>query len=104
DWMDASDGRMGRRLWGLFEGSGKFNGAMASFTLLETEYAQGRYGFDRLDDLSSLVAAGSIDPAEYAMIRREMQSLNEKNQYFYSVNSYLYVGEPDKQGMQSGGR
>lgn len=101
DWMDAADGQMGRRLWGLFEGSGKYKGKIASFTLLETEYREGRYGFDRLHDLSSLVEAGSIDRAEYEMICREMQSLSDQSKYFYSVNSYIYVGEPCNKRMQS---
>ncbi len=94
DWMETSDGRMGRRLWELFEGSGKFRGKIASFTLLETEYRAGNYGFDRLHDLSVLVEAGSIEPAEYRLICDEMQALSAKKGYFYSVNSYIYVGEP----------
>jgi len=94
EWMEASDGQMGRRLWGLFEGGGKFKGTIASFTLLETEYREGKYGFDRLHDLSSLVRDGSIDPTEYEMICSEMQDLSDENKYLYSVNSYIYAGEP----------
>lgn len=99
DWMEASDGQVGRRLWGLFEGSGKFKGKMASFTLMETEYREGRYGFDRLHDISGLVGAGGIEPAEYEMICREMRSLSDQNQYFYSVNSYIYAGVPHDKHM-----
>ena len=94
DWMEASDGQMGRRLWGLFEGSGKFKGDIASFTLLETEYREGKYGFDRLRDLSGLVEGGSIESSEYETICSEMQELSDARKYFYSVNSYIYVGEP----------
>lgn len=96
DWMEAADGQMGRRLWGLFEGSGKYKGKISSFTLLETEYQEGKYGFDRLHDLSGLVGAGNIEFDEYEMICREMRSLSDQNKYFYSVNSYIYVGEPHK--------
>jgi len=94
DWMEASDGQMGRRLWSLFEGSGKFKGTIASFVLLETEFREGKYGFGRLRDLSCLVEGGSIDPTEYEIICNEMQGLSEENKYFYSVNSYIYAGEP----------
>lgn len=94
EWMEASDGQMGRRLWGLFEGSGKFKGKIASFTLLETEFREGKYGFDRLRDLSSLAESGSIEPTEYEMIFSEMQDLSDASKYFYSVNSYIYAGEP----------
>ena len=92
--MEVSDGQMGRRLWGLFEGSGKFMGEITSFTLLETEFREGKYGFDRLRDLSSLVAYGDIEPAEYEMICSEMQALSDTSKYFYSVNSYVYSGNP----------
>ncbi len=91
-WMDASDGQMGRRLWGVFEGSGLFTGFMESFTLLETEYEKGRYGFDRLQDLGALVATGRIGKTDYDMICDEMKALARNGEYFYSVNSYIYVG------------
>ena len=90
--MDASDGQMGRRLWGLFQGSGLFDGSMESFTLLETRYEPGQYGYDRLQDLAGLVKAGTIDGTEYDMICEEMKALAESKKYFYSVNSYVYLG------------
>lgn len=92
-WMDASDGQMGRRLWGLFQGSGMFMGAMESFTLLETVYEKDQYGFDRLQDLVGLVKAGRIDKAEHDMIHAEMMTLAESSTYFYSLNSYIYIGK-----------
>ena len=92
-WMDASDGQMGRRLWGLFEGSGLFTGVMESFTLLETQYEKGQYGFDRLQDLASLVKSGRIAETEYEVICGEMKALAESKRYFYSLNSYIYFGK-----------
>jgi SAM-dependent methyltransferase len=92
-WMDACDGQMGRRLWGIFQGSGMFKGKMESFTLLETEYDKGNYGYDRLQDLAGLVKRGRIEESEYGLIRHEMENLKLRNQYFYSVNSYIYLGK-----------
>ncbi|GJL64136.1 MAG: SAM-dependent methyltransferase [Nitrospirales bacterium] len=94
DWMKASDGQMGRRLWSLFEGSGKFKGKIVSYTLLETEFREGKYGFDRLRDLSSLVKNGIIETTDYEIICAEMQDLSDTSKYFYSINSYIYAGEP----------
>jgi SAM-dependent methyltransferase len=91
-WMDASDGQMGRRLWGLFEGCGAFAGSMESFTLMETCYEAGQYGYDRLQDLDGLVKAGKIDGTEYEMVCDEMKALSESRQYFYSVSCYIYLG------------
>jgi SAM-dependent methyltransferase len=92
NWMDASDGQMGRRLWGLFQGSGLFKGRADSFTLIETEYEKGKYGYDRLHDLVDLVAGGVIHKNDYDLILKEMDSLNRRGQYFYTVNSYIYYG------------
>lgn len=94
DWMDDCDGQMGRRLWGLLEGSGRFNGRIECFTLLETQFHEGQYGFDRLQDLSCLVQTGKIESSEYHMICKEMETLTGSNMYFYSVNSYIYIGRP----------
>ena len=94
EWMEDADGQMGRRLWGLFEGSGKFKGKITSYTLLETEFREGNYGFDRLHDLAGLVKSGDIEPGDYDKICREMRDLSNTRKYFYSVNSYIYVGEP----------
>ena len=94
DWMETSDGQMGRRLRGLFEVSGKFKGNIVSFTLIETEFREGRYGYDRLSDLSELVGNGVIDPSEYEMICNEMKALSNTKEYFYSLNSYIYSGQP----------
>lgn len=92
DWMDACDGQMGRRLWGLFEGSGMFEGSMDTFTLLETRYEAGQYGHDRLHDLIGLVKTGAIDGTEYEVVCNEMNALSESKNYFYSLNSYIYLG------------
>ncbi len=101
DWMETCDGQMGRQLWGLFEGSGIYRGKISSFTLLETEYRKGKYGYDRLQDLVGLVEVGSIETAEYEMVCSEMQDLADRKQYFYSLNSYIYIGEPHNKRIQS---
>jgi hypothetical protein len=91
--MDAVDGQMGRQLWGLFEGSGVFTGTMDSFTLVETLYEKGKYGYELLQDLRNLVDAGRLSAAEHDMICNEMAESARSQNYFYSVNSYIYVGK-----------
>ncbi len=91
-WMDTADGQMGRKLWGLFQGSGMFDGRVEVFSLIETEYRQGKYGHDRLRDLASLIGKGTIDKSDYDLILSEMEELQKNRRYFYSVNSYLYCG------------
>ena len=93
EWMDACDGQMGRKLWAIFQGSGLFKGNMEIFSLLETDYSEGRYGYDRLKDLYGLVVNGKLDKDEYKIILDEMAELKEKNEYFYSLSSYIYIGK-----------
>ena len=69
--MDSSDGLMGRKLWGFFQGSGMFDGRVESFCLIETEYEKEKYGYDRLRDLVALVEKRTIDKRE--AVWREVQ-------------------------------
>jgi SAM-dependent methyltransferase len=91
-WMDACDGQMGRKLWGIFQGSGLFKGHIEIFSLIETEFKVGRYGFDRLQDLYWLVRSGRLNMAEHQLIIDEMKDIYQKGKYFYSINSYIYAG------------
>lgn len=92
-WMDACDGQMGRKLWGLLQDSGLFTGSMHAYTLLETEFTKGRYGFDRFSDVRELVNSWDFPRADYDTALAELQALHDKGEYFYSLTSYIYVGE-----------
>jgi hypothetical protein len=83
---------MGRKLWGLFKESGRFQGGMETYTLVETEYSPRNYGYDRLHDLSSRVREGEIPRAEYDLILNEMDSLQRQGRFFYSLTSHIYIG------------
>lgn len=91
-WMEASDGQMGRKMWGLFQGSGQFRGEIQAHVLLETEYSPGRYGYDRLRDMSSLIGSEQIRTADYEGVLSEMERLQQQGKYFYSLTSYIYLG------------
>lgn len=91
-WMDEADGQMGRKLWGLFEGSGKFHGSPDAFCLLETEYVAGKYGYDRAQDLFQLVENGEFSEGDYLDFRHELSESSHRGEYFYSVTSFVYHG------------
>jgi ubiquinone/menaquinone biosynthesis C-methylase UbiE len=91
-WMDICDGQMGRKLWGLFEGSKKFRGKPASFNLIETTYAKGKYGFDRMQDIATISDKCMIEKDEYKKLHNEFVKNEVKGQYFFSVTSFLYCG------------
>jgi len=60
---EASDGQMGRNFGVYFKNSGLFKGDVKIFSLIETEYEPGKYGYDRLHDLAGLVNQGKLDSA-----------------------------------------
>ncbi len=93
DWMDASDGQMGRRLWGLLEGSGLFKGSMDTFTLLESRYEASQYGYDRLHDLIGLVKTGVIDGTKYNMVCSEMKALTESKKILLQLEFIHILGK-----------
>ncbi len=92
DWMDSADGMMGRKLWSIFEGSQLFRGKVEVYNQIETEFVEGKYGYETMMGFSGLVKNGKITEQELVTVVEEMKLLNEKNQYFYSLNSYLYIG------------
>jgi SAM-dependent methyltransferase len=92
-WMDACDGMMGRKLWGLFQRSQRFTGRIAVFTLVETNYEPGQYGYDRMQDLKKLAERGALAVADYQRLHQEMTGLAQCGAYFYSLNSYIYLGQ-----------
>jgi SAM-dependent methyltransferase len=93
DWMDHTDPWMGRRLWGLFGGSGLFQGTTLARSLTETRFAPGFYGYDRAQDLAVLVERGSVSADDYDRFVSEQQTLDSEGAYFYSVTEFVYVGQ-----------
>lgn len=91
-WMDEADGQMGRKLWGLFEGTGKFHGSSDAICLVETEYEAGRYGYDRVHDLSRLVEISGFNRGEYEQFCRDLSESRARGEYFYSITSFIYHG------------
>jgi ubiquinone/menaquinone biosynthesis C-methylase UbiE len=92
-WMDNCDGQMGRKLWGLFEGSNKFRGQPAAFNLIETAYEKGKYGYDRMQDIAAISKKCMNPKNEYEKLHNEMMINNIKGQYFFSLTSFIYCGE-----------
>jgi len=96
DWMDNSDGQMGRKLWSIFEGSKLFKGEMEIFNIIETEFTKGNYGYMTMSYLQNFMSEDENLNSEVKSIYDEMELLNKKNEYFYSLNSYIYQGRKVK--------
>ena len=95
-WMPTSDGWMGRRLWGVFQESGLFEGRMDAYTHTSTRYEAGCYGFDRSRDFEGLVKRGKISQDEYDGFVGGLDRLAEQERYFFAITMFSYVGSKNR--------
>jgi SAM-dependent methyltransferase len=93
-WMVDCDGWMGRRLWGAFNKSGLFDGSIQTFVITNTEFDEPYQGHARIHDFSSLVSQGKITAEEYSAFLEDIKTTAAKGEYFYSVTTFIYIGQP----------
>ncbi len=93
-WMNSSDSWMGRRLWGLFNNSGLFEGYISVYNVLETEYTEGSFGYNFSKDIEFLTKenVGVLSIEEYHQFINELIEANNSGTYFYSKPYYIYKG------------
>ena len=91
-WMTDCDSWMGRRLWRVFNRSGLFAGGVHAYVITDTEFAPGRIGYERVKDFEALVRRNLISQDDYERFYRDVESLAENGEYFYSTTMYAYVG------------
>lgn len=91
-WMEHADGWMGRRLWGIMETTGLFDGAVHARVLTNTEYAPGWYGHARVQDFASLARRGLVSREDHERVVADLEALSREGRYFYSITGYAYVG------------
>jgi len=92
-WMAASDGWMGRRLWPTFQGSSLFAGRIETYTLTNTVYAPGWFGYEQVGAFGALARRGLVSPDDYARFQDDIAAQAKRGEYFYSITLYVYVGQ-----------
>lgn len=92
-WMAASDGWMGRRLWPTFQRSGLFVGQIETYTLMNTVFAPGWYGYEQVGAFGALARRGLISADDYARFCDDIAAQAARGEYFYSLTLYVYVGQ-----------
>ena len=93
EWMAACDGWMGRRLWPTFQQSGLFEGRIEMYTLTNTVYAPGWYGYEQVQAFGALARRGLLPAEDYARFQADIAAQAARNEYFYSITLYTYVGQ-----------
>jgi SAM-dependent methyltransferase len=91
-WMDHADGWMGRRLWGVFNATGLFDGGAQARVLTNTEYTAPWFGYENAQTFRSLIKRGLAEAEDCDRFEREQSALHAQGRYFYSITGYAYVG------------
>ena len=91
-WMADADGWMGRRLWRTFQETGLFTGHVDAYVHTSTRFEPGDYGWQRSQDFGSMVKRGMITAEEYERFIAALEELARRNQYFYAITIFSYVG------------
>lgn len=92
DWMEYSDGWMGRRMGGLFHQSCDFEGQLLARTLTNTQFQANSFGYERIQDFSRLLQHGLILASDYQQLLTEVRKRVEAGRYFYSITCFVFVG------------
>ncbi len=91
-WMDHADGWMGRRLWGVFNATGLFDGTAQARVLTNTAYSAPWFGYENAQAFRSLAKRGLAHVEDCERFEQDQAALHEQGRYFYSITGYAYVG------------
>lgn len=90
-WMAHADGWMGRRLRGVFHGTGLMGGAVHARVLTNIAYEPGWFGYENAQAFSALVRRGLVPAEEYDRFLAEQVALAAAGRYFYSITGFAYT-------------
>jgi SAM-dependent methyltransferase len=91
-WMAHADGWMGRRLWGIFNATGRFTGTVEARVLTNTRYEAPCFGHENAQAFRSLVKRGLASADDHARFARDQAELHARGRYFYAITGFAYVG------------
>ena len=91
-WMEHADPWMGRRLWGVFNQTECFDGAVHTRMLTNTAYEAPWFGYENARAFRSLVKRGLAAAEDVARFEREQAELHAQGRYFYGITGFAYVG------------
>ena len=93
-WMDDLDSWIGRRMYGYFNKSKLFKSSVIVHNVVETEYAEGTFGYDLSVDIAWLHKenTGVLNEEEYNAFINNLKSAQEEGHYIFSKPYYIYKG------------
>jgi ubiquinone/menaquinone biosynthesis C-methylase UbiE len=93
-WMDELDSWIGRRMFGYFNESGLFDSSAIVHNVIETEYAEDKFGYDLSMDIAWLYKenTGALNEDEYVEFINNLKSAQKEGKYIFSKPYYIYKG------------
>ena len=93
-WMDDLDSWIGRRMYGFFNKSQLFESSVTVHNVVETEYAEGTFGYDLSSDIAWLYKenTGAVNEGEYNEFISNLKSAQKEGCYIFSKPYYIYKG------------
>ncbi len=90
-WQETSDGKMGRKLFGLFQKSKFSQFEVDCYTTINTEYAPQTYGYDYSNWVASMAKKNGFGKGNIKKWTRDLELLNKRKEYFFSINVYIII-------------
>jgi ubiquinone/menaquinone biosynthesis C-methylase UbiE len=92
-WMDDCDGWIGRRVWGYFNKTGLFDGAVKVYNNIETDFTEEHSGWHYMHEMNYfLEPKGFLTKAEYAELIEDMKATYACGEYLCMSPYYIYTG------------
>lgn len=93
-WMDDLDSWMGRRTYSVFQNSGFFESSIFVHSVVETEYKEGKFGYEFSKHIGWLVEenTGALTQKEYDEFIDNLIKADRTGNYLYSKPYYIYKG------------
>lgn len=93
-WMDDLDSWIGRRMYGVFKKSNLFEDSVTVHNVVETEYAEGTFGYDFSKHIAWLYEenTGALSKEEYDNFIENLESAQKDGSYIFSKPYYIYKG------------
>jgi hypothetical protein len=91
-WMVHADGWMGRRLRGIFEATGLFDGELHARVLVNARWAVGSFGYENAQAMRALVRRGLATAGDHERFVHEQERLAADGRWFYAITGFAWVG------------
>jgi ubiquinone/menaquinone biosynthesis C-methylase UbiE len=93
-WMDDLDSWIGRRMYGVFKKSNLFENSVTVHNVVETEYAEGTFGYELSMDIAWLHKenTGALNKEEFDAFIDNLKSAHKDGSYIFSKPYYIYKG------------